>query len=443
VPLTSANDRDLFAADVLRYYLLREIPFGQDGSFSFDSLVTRYNADLANGYGNLVSRTLKMIGQYFSGVISPQLHELHYNDFSAAENAALYADIGFGRERLAEIDKFLLNWNADSTAFSQGLVLIQSLVKWTDDILSVERPWKERSTPEETAYIRTQLLYQAAESIRIITALLYPILPYATARVWQQLGLGDIEVAAKNGELTNLQWGGLAPGTKLGTLGPIFPRADKGLAQIMADNEEALATDGTKKTQIPSGNDKQEGREESTHPGAPPRTSSLPDPGTLPVGGSTAHSTGPEPLPADAPLHTTAQASGIFAASAAQQPGAAQEPAATPETAPQIGIDDFAKIELRVAQITLAERIPKADKLLRLEVDLGPHGTRQILSGIAEFYTPEELVGRRIVVITNLAPRKMRGLESHGMLLAASDGEHGKPYLATCGDETALGSRLK
>ena len=115
--------------------------------------------------------------------------------------------------------------------------------------------------------------------------------------------------------------------------------------------------------------------------------------------------------------------------------------------APQITIDDFARIELRVAQITLAERIPKADKLLRLEVNLGtrPDGTpeqRQILSGIAEFYPPEELIGRRIIVITNLAPRKMRGLESHGMLLAASE-EGGKPFLATVPEGVPVGTRLK
>ena len=110
---------------------------------------------------------------------------------------------------------------------------------------------------------------------------------------------------------------------------------------------------------------------------------------------------------------------------------------------PQITIDDFVKIDLRVAKILVAERIPKADKLLRLEVDLG-YETRQILSGIAEYYTPEELIGRRIVVIANLAPRKMRGLESHGMLLAAS-AEGGKPILATFpeAEELPLGSRLK
>jgi methionyl-tRNA synthetase len=130
------------------------------------------------------------------------------------------------------------------------------------------------------------------------------------------------------------------------------------------------------------------------------------------------------------PSHTEAQASGIFAS----QPT---------DASPQITIDDFAKVELRVAQVVVCERIPKADKLLRLEVDLG-YEKRQILSGIAEWYTPEELIGRRIVVITNLAPRKMRGLESHGMLLAAST-EGGKPHLATFSDAESLplGSRLK
>jgi methionyl-tRNA synthetase len=158
----------------------------------------------------------------------------------------------------------------------------------------------------------------------------------------------------------------------------------------------------------------------NTDPAAAPRTTTLPEPATtLPVGGSTALTTGPEPPPA--PLTTE---NGEL-------------------TAPHITIDDFAKIELRVAQIVVAERIPKADKLLRLEVDLGPFGKRQILSGIAEWYAPEDLIGRRIVVITNLAPRKMRGLESHGMLLAASDGDHGKPHLATFGEDIALGSRLK
>jgi methionyl-tRNA synthetase len=172
----------------------------------------------------------------------------------------------------------------------------------------------------------------------------------------------------------------------------------------------------------------------SSHPAAAPRTSSLDEPsGTLPVGGSSAEKPA---LPSTPGAHHEAPASGPFAGAAAQSAGNGAA------SSPQITIDDFAKVELRVAQVIVAERIPKADKLLRLEVDLG-YEKRQILSGIAEWYTPEDLVGRRIVVITNLAPRKMRGLESHGMLLAASEGDGGKPVLATFGEEIALGSRLK
>ncbi len=171
----------------------------------------------------------------------------------------------------------------------------------------------------------------------------------------------------------------------------------------------------------------------TTDPAAASRTTSLPEP---------------------APGTLVAGSSALTTERAAPEPGA---PGLAPETwvsgpadsSPQITIDDFAKVELRVAKVLVAERIPKADKLLRLEVDLG-HERRQILSGIAEWYTPEDLLGRRIVVITNLAPRKMRGLESHGMLLAASappdaEGKSGKPSLATFPDtdDLPLGSRLK
>ncbi|MBW4038222.1 MAG: methionine--tRNA ligase subunit beta [Acidobacteria bacterium] len=443
-------DRDLFASDVLRYFLLREIPFGQDGSFSFDALITRYNADLANGYGNLVSRTLKMVQTYSEGTI-PAFGDVFITEdvsIDYEEQTAQIIRIGSGRiERYAFIAARVVHEKFVSITFSGGgqgelgdpdktwgvLDSIASVINHTDLFLTQNAPWKlaSESLDENRTKVET-ILYTAAESIRIITALLYPILPYATARVWAQLGLGDIEAAARNGELSNLTWGGLKPGTKLGPLGPIFPRADKGLAQIMTDmenptpliteNEQRLAE--TKQQTTPS-----------TDPGAPPRTTSLNEPaGQLPVAGSTAFTTGP----AKVPSHTESTPSAPFDSVASQTPITA----GPTDASPQITIDDFAKIELRVAQILVAERIPKADKLLRLEVDLG-HEKRQILSGIAEWYTPEELVGRRIVVITNLAPRKMRGLESHGMLLAASDADHGKPHLATCGDEIALGSRLK
>ena len=418
-PESSKHERDLFASDVLRYFLLREIPFGQDGSFSFDALITRYNADLANGYGNLVSRTLSMMSKYFEGVI-PEIDEVSAAKVEFLGNLQL--TFGNKTKTLAPLVA-----DIDDLRFDRYLQGVQVLITVADQTISMMAPWKEKESEAATLSNRAFALHHVAESIRIITALLYPILPFATAKVWAQLGLGDIEAAARNGELNNLEWGGLKPGTKLGPLGPIFPRADKGLAQIMSDmeNPTPVDTDPTDPAAAPP----------TTAPDAAPRTTTLDPVAVLPVGGSSALTTGPS----DIVSHTHAHASGIFAA----QPPAPLSTESGELTTPQITIDDFAKVEFRVAQIVVAERIPKADKLLRLEVDLGEFGKRQILSGIAEWYAPEDLIGRRIVVITNLAPRKMRGLESHGMLLAASHGENGKPVLATFGEDIALGSRLK
>jgi methionyl-tRNA synthetase len=409
-PDSTKKEQDLFGADVLRYFLLREIPFGQDGSFSFDAMITRYNADLANGYGNLVSRTLSMIGKYRDFAIPVS---------DPSSNARfLIADIE------SKVDNALQSYR-----FDLALQHVWAFISSVDQYVSESAPWKLASDASKSSDLDS-VLYTAAEAIRIITALLYPVLPCSTAKVWAQLGLDDIEQAAKNGELKNLEWGGLKPGTKLGELGPIFPRAEKGLAQIMIDMENPAAPPTPSKLVDEKTTHTSAVPTDPTHPGAAPRTSSLAEanPGAT-VGGSHAISTERPGTPS----HTEAPASGPFAASAAGS--------ATPDT-PQIAIDDFVKIDLRVAQIVVAERIPKADKLLRLEVDLG-YEKRQILSGIAEWYTPEELIGRKIVVIANLAPRKMRGLESHGMLLAASHGENGKPVLATFGEEIALGSRLK
>jgi methionyl-tRNA synthetase len=424
------HEQDLFAADVLRYHLLREIPFGQDGSFSFEAMITRYNADLANGYGNLVSRTLSMIRQYSSygsiegrpsgdTTIPPLEEDRTELPINEAIRAAVETVIAQSTQNFGQYD------------FGKAIEQIWSLVAATDTFITSEAPWKLAKIESTDSQTRLrQILYTAAESIRIITALAYPFLPYATSKVWTQLGLGNIEELARNGSLNDLRWGGLKPGiTKLGELSPIFPRADKGLAQIMTDIEanaqptpsKFIDEKTTHTAPVPT---------DPTHPGAGPRTAAIetPNPGAT-VGGSHAILT---ERPANV-SHTEAPASGPFAASAAAS--------STPDT-PQIAIDDFVKIDLRVAQVIIAERIPKADKLLRLEVDLG-YEKRQILSGIAEWYTPEELIGKKIVVIANLAPRKMRGLESHGMLLAASSGENGKPILATFGEDIALGSRLK
>lgn len=472
-PDSTKKEQDLFAADVLRYFLLREIPFGQDGSFSFDALIQRYNSDLANGYGNLVSRTLSMISQSLLATI-PNHPEWESVTIQIVDKIRLGGQVGYPTgfftiadtelARIATVAVQFYNVALERLLFSQGkdsedlrsslsngktvereefgsLDSIFLLIQQTDQFISSRQPWKLAKSVNSADIPELQdTLYQAAESIRIITALLYPFLPLATAKVWAQLGLGDIEQAAKNGELKDLEWGGLKPGTKLGELSPIFPRADKGLAQIMTDIEASNAQQKADPQSTPQPTPSKFIDERTTHtsavptdpthPGAPPRTSSLNEPNPGAHVAASAATTTERP---GTPPHHEAPASGPFAASAAAS--------TTPDT-PQIAIDDFVKIDLRVAQIVVAERIPKADKLLRLEVDLG-YERRQILSGIAEWYTPEELIGRRIVIIANLAPRKMRGLESHGMLLAASAGENGKPVLATFGEEIALGSRLR
>jgi methionyl-tRNA synthetase len=460
------HEQDLFASDVLRYFLLREIPFGQDGSFSFDALVQRYNSDLANGYGNLVSRTLTMINNSFQGSI-PEHPVWGTSTIQIVDKmprgAAAELPSGFvtvADTDLARLSAVAVHFYDEAIArfrFSQGkdaeqlkkslaereivskeefgaIESVFLLVQQADNFISIRQPWKlAKSNSEVDRAALADTLYEAAESLRIITSLLHPFLPYATAKVWSQLGLGDIEADAKAGKLKNLEWGGLEPGTKLGELGPVFPRAPKELIQLMTDMENN--TNGPAKPEPSKFVDEKTTHTaavptDPTHPGAAPRTSAFAEenPGAS-VGGSHAISTERPGTPS----HTEAPASGPFAASAAGS--------ATPDT-PQIAIDDFVKVDLRVAQVVVAERIPKADKLLRLEVDLG-YEKRQILAGIAMWYTPEELIGKRIVVIANLAPRKMRGLESHGMLLAASNGEDGKPILATFAEDIALGSRLK
>ena len=425
-PNSTKQERDHFASDVLRYFLLREIPFGQDGSFSFDALITRYNADLANGYGNLVSRTLNLIQQNFAGSIpAPRFEEP--GDPTAIDTSVVAAA---GQAFQAKFQSLA------STDFTTALTEVAAFITTVDGFISAAAPWKLAKDPAKADQLAT-VLYVCAEAIRWITGVLYPYCPSITARVWTQLGLGSITDAARDGELAHLIWGGLNPGTKLGALAPIFPRADKSLAETMIDMENENAKTNAPRPEAPlkqafTPTPAQPVPADPTHPAAPPRAFTEPGSATS-VAGSNAISTHNGPTPS----HTEAVPSAPFSSPAAQAP-ITDGPT---DGSPQITIDDFIKIELRIAQVLVAERIPKADKLLRLEVDLG-YEKRQILSGIAEHYTPEDLIGRRIIVITNLAPRKMRGLESHGMLLAASE-EGGKPFLATVPEGVPIGTRLK
>jgi methionyl-tRNA synthetase len=425
---------EVLGADALRYFLLREIPFGQDGSFSFDALVQRYNGDLANGYGNLVSRVVNMVHKYFGGVMPEAGAETDAE--KALRESAARAIAAFGPE-------------FDAMNFSESLKSLWLLVAETDGYLTANAPWKkpaERSD-EDHVLLQARVLATAAEAIRVITALVYPILPESAAKVWSQLGQGDISEAAKEFFLTNLAWGGLKAGTKFGEPAPLFPRAEKDAVERMQNIE-----DQNNKSVIEAAGDKSEApvaatASPSVAPTAPSvksdadakdaltPTTVVPADNAQPVATAKVHqvppalesarlSATPAPAPTGAPLTP-----------------AASSTAGNPDLSQHISIDDFVKVDLRVAQILVAERVPKADKLLRLEVDLG-YEKRQILAGIAQYYEPEKLIGRKIVIVANLAPRKMRGLESNGMLLAASL-EGGSPVLAGFLEDIPLGARLK
>ncbi len=349
---------DVLGADALRYFLLREIVFGQDGSFSFDALVQRYNSDLANGLGNLASRVLTMIGKYFQGQVPEPLRVMGAEEAVAQAATKTIADFGA---------------LFDQQQFSRALETAWGLVAIADKYIVEQAPWSlgEKQDKESQERLAT-ILYTSAEALRVVTALAHPVIPEAAVKIWGQLGLTDI----RKFDLKGLKWGQLPAGTKLGKIEGVFPRADKSAIERMQKMEE-------------------QGR------------------GAVETASSEAH------VPA----------------------------AATPVAAPvpandgKITIDDFAKVELRVAQVLVAERVPKADKLLRLEVDLG-NEKRQILAGIAESYAPETLIGRKVVIVANLAPRKLRGLESNGMIVAASP-EGGKAILAGFLEDVPVGTRLK
>ncbi len=357
---------DVLGVDALRYFLLREVVFGQDGSFSFDALVQRYNSDLANGLGNLASRTLTMINRYFKGEVPYPSHAAHTEFDAAIEAAANKAISDYG----ALFDQY---------QFSRALETAWALVAAVDKYIVENEPWSlgEKQDEESRSRLAT-VLYTSAEALRIVTALAYPVMPDATAKIWTQLGLGDI----KKFDLAQLHWGELRLGTKLGEVQAVFPRADKSAVERMQKMEEQNGATGTLPAQ----------------PGATTKTA--------------------------APGGTSAPA---------------KPAAAVPDG--KISIDDFAKVELRVAQVKTAERVKGADKLLRLEVDLGTE-VRQLVAGIAEAYAPETLIGRKVVIVANLAPRKLRGLESNGMIVAASP-EGGKPVLASFLEDVPLGTRLK
>jgi methionyl-tRNA synthetase len=348
--------------DALRYYLLRETVFGQDGNFSYEALVQRYNSDLANGLGNLASRAAAMMEKNSGGKI-PQPAAFQPQDTVLATRA---------QEVIGEVLE-----QYDQLGFSLALEEIWSLIAATDKYLTTEHPWSLTDS-EADQQRRATILWTTAEVLRIVTALTYPVLPESATRVWSLLGQPD---QPGSFPLDGLRWGQLAPGTLLGKSQALFPRIEKAEA---IERMESMEKEAQK-----------------------------------------------QPSPVTVPAPPSTPAAGGAAAAAA------------PAAAEKIGIEDFAKVEMRVGQIKTAERIVGADKLLKLTVDIGTE-IRQICAGIAQYYEPEKLIGRKVAVVVNLAPRKLRGVESNGMIIAATVGPEGRPVLAGFPDEDVeIGARLK
>ncbi|MGA2272361.1 MAG: methionine--tRNA ligase [Bryobacteraceae bacterium] len=337
----------VMGADALRYFLLREVVFGQDGSFSYDALIGRYNSDLANGLGNLASRTLTMIHQYRKGVV-PRVGS------GGIENAARDT-ISAVREKFHEFD------------LSGGLQAIWALISAVDKDIVSAAPWKlaRDIRPNMQDYLDTTL-YRAAETLRIITALVSPVLPESSRKIWTQLGMKE---PIESVRFETLAWGGLQPGQQIGEVSPVFPRIE---AKAAIEQMRALEEKVTAEQAVMMG-----------------------------------------------------------------KTGAPAAPAS-----PKIPIDDFSKVDLRVGVVLSAERVKGADKLMHMKVDIGEAEPRSIVAGIAEAYTPEQLVNRKVVIVANLQPRKLRGIESNGMIVAASV-EGGKPVLAGFHEDIPVGARLK
>lgn len=330
---------DRYGVDAIRYFLLREIAFGQDGNFTNEALIQRINSDLANDLGNLVSRTVGMIEKYFDGKIPADREETEF-DASLKDTAKAVTE---------KVDTLL-----DKMLFSDALTEIWTLIRRSNKYVDETQPWVLAKDDSQKAKL-ANVLYNLSEAIRIVSVLIQPFMPNTPKLIWKQLGVSEGEATAWDSAKT---WGVLPADTVYTKGDVIFPRIDmkKELAELEAAMKAAQA------------------------------------------------------------------------ASVANQEKKAEEEQKD-EPVPEITIDDFDKIKLKVGTVIASEKMPGSKKLLKNQIKIG-NETRQILSGISPNYTPEEMVGKKVIVLTNLPPRKMMGEMSYGMILVAED-ENGELSLAS------------
>ncbi len=324
-----------YGSDAIRYYLMREMPFGSDGLFTYESLLNRINADLANDLGNLVSRTVAMIEKYFEGLIPP---------------CGDMEEIDLKLKDMALSLPALVEKQMDSLQYSSALSEIWRLISECNRYIDQTQPWVLGRTEEGKPRLCT-VLYILAECVRFVSVLIGPVMPKTPERIAAQIGLSDADLLTWEFLKT---FGVLPSGLKVAKGEALFPRID--IAKELADLKPAQPEETQKTMETPKA--------------APVK---------------------------EAPIQEAAESSVIT-------------------------IEDFEKIQLRTARVMACERVPKSDKLLKLSLSLGKE-TRTVVSGIAKHYTPEEMVGKQVVLLANLKPAKLRGIESQGMILCASDAE--------------------
>ncbi|MCX8084039.1 MAG: methionine--tRNA ligase subunit beta, partial [Calditerrivibrio sp.] len=322
-----------FGVDQIRYFLMREVPFGLDGDFSFKALIHRVNSDLSNDLGNLLNRTLGMLGRYFDGVVQPYTVSDEADDKIADQIINTFK----------EIDK-----NLNELAFNKALIVIWDLIGALNKYIDTMAPWSLAKDPNKKDRLGS-VLYTVLDGIRALSLMLYPFMPSTALEIRRQLNTKREIYKSTFDDLLKVRV--LEHGQKIGEIKQLFPRIEEEKLQFEIKKE----TEETKQSEM-------------------------------------------------------------------------------------IDYDYFSKMQLKAAKIIAAEKVEKSEKLLKLKVDLG-NEQKQIIAGIAKSYAPEELLGKTVVIVSNLKPAKLMGLTSEGMVLAAFDGE--KHHVVELPDNVPAGSIVK